>query len=240
MDVYIGTVIPWPLPSNKIPTGWHLCDGSLMQVAQNQALYAVIGQRYGGNGTTNFNLPDLRNRVAVGEFNPGASPAHTSSPAPINNTMLPPTLNGAISSAGGSVHLALTNLPAHTHTATFTPSGTPQATATVQIPCNTTSGSLTTPSGNYLGLANDPTAGTSPQLYQAAPVSGSATLAPFDITLNVPAPSGVVTNAATGGNSAVTFSATPATLKLPVPIPINPVITCNFIIAVQGYFPPHQ
>ncbi len=41
------------------PYNWHLCDGSLLTVQQYQALYALIGTTYGGNGTTNFALPNL-------------------------------------------------------------------------------------------------------------------------------------------------------------------------------------
>ncbi len=50
------------------PQGWALCDGASMLIQQNQALYSLLGVYYGGNGTTNFNLPDLRGRtpIAVG------------------------------------------------------------------------------------------------------------------------------------------------------------------------------
>jgi microcystin-dependent protein len=48
------------------PKGWNLCAGQLLPVSQNQALFALLGTTYGGNGTTNFQLPDLRSRVPVG------------------------------------------------------------------------------------------------------------------------------------------------------------------------------
>lgn len=50
---------------NFAPSGWHLCDGSILTINQNQALFALLGTTYGGNGTTNFALPDLRGRVPV-------------------------------------------------------------------------------------------------------------------------------------------------------------------------------
>ena len=50
---------------NYPPKGWAFCDGATMSIAQNQALFSLLGTTYGGNGTTNFNLPDLRGRVAV-------------------------------------------------------------------------------------------------------------------------------------------------------------------------------
>ncbi|MBZ4037606.1 tail fiber protein [Flavobacterium sp. 17A] len=56
------------------PQGWAFCDGTLMSINQYSALYTVIGLQYGGNGTTNFALPDLRGRVPVGQGQqPGGS-----------------------------------------------------------------------------------------------------------------------------------------------------------------------
>lgn len=48
------------------PSGWARCDGSLLSISQNQALFALLGTTYGGNGTSTFALPDLRGRVPVG------------------------------------------------------------------------------------------------------------------------------------------------------------------------------
>lgn len=47
------------------PRGWMACEGQLLPLQQNQALFAVLGTIYGGNGTSNFQLPDLRGRVPV-------------------------------------------------------------------------------------------------------------------------------------------------------------------------------
>ena len=47
------------------PQGWARCDGQLLPINQNQALFALIGTMYGGNGQTNFALPNLRDRVPV-------------------------------------------------------------------------------------------------------------------------------------------------------------------------------
>src|SRR4249920_2617235 len=48
------------------PKGWAPCNGQLLPINQNQALFALLGTTYGGNGQTNFALPDLRGRVAIG------------------------------------------------------------------------------------------------------------------------------------------------------------------------------
>jgi len=50
---------------NFPPKGWARCDGALLPIIQNQALFALLGTQYGGNGTVNFALPDLRGRIAV-------------------------------------------------------------------------------------------------------------------------------------------------------------------------------
>ena len=51
---------------NFAPKGWALCAGQIMPINQNQALFSLLGTNFGGNGTTNFALPDLRGRIANG------------------------------------------------------------------------------------------------------------------------------------------------------------------------------
>jgi len=47
------------------PKGWALCDGQLLPINQNQALFSLLGTTYGGDGRVNFGLPDLRSRVPI-------------------------------------------------------------------------------------------------------------------------------------------------------------------------------
>lgn len=47
------------------PKGWSLCDGQLLPINQNQALFSLLGTTFGGNGQTNFGLPDLRGRIPI-------------------------------------------------------------------------------------------------------------------------------------------------------------------------------
>lgn len=54
-------VISWNFP----PKGWTFCNGAMLPISQNQALFAVLGTTYGGNGQTTFGLPDLRGRMPV-------------------------------------------------------------------------------------------------------------------------------------------------------------------------------
>ncbi len=51
---------------NFAPQGWAFCDGQLLSISQNTALFSILGTTYGGNGTTNFGLPDLRGSVPLG------------------------------------------------------------------------------------------------------------------------------------------------------------------------------
>lgn len=65
MEAYIGTIMPVAFPF--APRGWTSCEGQLLSISQNQALFSLIGTTYGGNGMQTFALPDLRGRVIVGQ-----------------------------------------------------------------------------------------------------------------------------------------------------------------------------
>jgi microcystin-dependent protein len=76
------------------PKGWALCNGQLLQISTNQALYSLLGTTYGGDGKTTFALPDLR----------GRAPVHPSSSIPRGK------------SGGEAAHsLTLSEMPAHSH-----------------------------------------------------------------------------------------------------------------------------
>lgn len=99
MDEYIGIVKLFA--GNFAPKGWAFCQGQILPISQNNALYSIIGNAYGGDGITTFALPDLRSRVPVGTGQgPGLS-------------------NYAFGQVGGSesVTLTLPQMPAHIHTA---------------------------------------------------------------------------------------------------------------------------
>lgn len=76
---------------NFAPKGWAFCKGQLLPIADNQALFSIIGTIYGGDGRTTFALPDLRGRVAVGD---GSGPGLT---------------NRNLGAKGGMEERALTN-----------------------------------------------------------------------------------------------------------------------------------
>jgi microcystin-dependent protein len=77
------------------PKGWSLCNGQLLPINQNQALFSLLGTTYGGNGQTNFALPDLRGKV----------PIHKSSGHTLGEK------------GGEQAHtLSISEIPTHTHT----------------------------------------------------------------------------------------------------------------------------
>lgn len=122
-DQYLGEIRL--VGFNFAPVGWAMCDGQLLSIAQNTALFALLGTTYGGNGVSTFALPNLQSRVAVG-MGQGAG----LSPYTIGQT-------------GGTENtsLSLSNLPAHTHpllgsTATGTQSS-PAGAAIAQINAGT-------------------------------------------------------------------------------------------------------
>lgn len=64
MDEYIGIVKLFA--GNFAPRGWLFCDGSLLRISSNSALFSILGTTYGGDGITTFALPNLKGRIALG------------------------------------------------------------------------------------------------------------------------------------------------------------------------------
>ena len=84
---------------NFAPRGYALCQGQLLSIQQNAALFSLLGTTYGGNGTTTFALPDLRGRAPIGTgTGPGLSPVNEGQ---IGGTQ--------------SVSILTSNLPSHSH-----------------------------------------------------------------------------------------------------------------------------
>ena len=66
MTPFLGQITLFPY--NFAPVGWAFCQGQLLPISQNTALFSLLGTQFGGNGTSNFALPDLRGRIANGFF----------------------------------------------------------------------------------------------------------------------------------------------------------------------------
>ncbi len=93
------------------PRNWAYCNGQILSIAQNTALFSLLGTTFGGNGVQTFGLPNFQGRVAVG----------TGQGAGLSNVVL--------GEMAGSEQVTLnsTNLPIHTHTVTATLAGTSTA-----------------------------------------------------------------------------------------------------------------
>ena len=73
MDPFIGELRQFGF--NFAPNGWALCQGQLLSISQNAALFSILGTQYGGNGTSNFGLPNLQGTVPIGQGSgPGLTP----------------------------------------------------------------------------------------------------------------------------------------------------------------------
>lgn len=168
---------------NFPPKGWAFCQGQLLPISQNTALFSLLGTMYGGDGKSTFALPNLQDQTAIG-MGQGSG---------LSNYFQGET-DGA-----PTVTLLQTELPLHNHT----------------FMASTNAGTTTTSAGNQLGVG---TTGTksgswSANIYSPNPAQATAGLSPLALSF-------------TGGS-----------------LPHNnmqPYLTLNFCIAMQGVFPPRS
>lgn len=107
-ESYIGTVLLWT--AAFVPRGWALCDGSVLNITQNPALFAILGNRFGGDGRTTFHLPDLRNRVPMGLQTANQQPGPTgaaSHPVVLNGAAAGMVSASQLPPVGGSAALSI-------------------------------------------------------------------------------------------------------------------------------------
>jgi microcystin-dependent protein len=211
MEAYMGLVMPFAFP--WAPQGFATCTGTQLNINQNSALFALIGTYFGGNGTTTFNLPDLRGRLPIGQ---GQQPGKT-----LYN----------IGNYGGNEQIALTAaqvpLAAHTHPATFTPSGNG---GSANLSVSTAAASAAAPT-----LTNGQTA------YLANAAAGSAGNALKGLyTTTAPAQGAIASipvngGGGSGGTVAVgNNTVTPPSAAVGL---MNPFLALNFCICTIGLFP---
>lgn len=143
---YLGEIM-W-VPYNFAPTGWATCDGQLMSIAQNTALFSLLGTTYGGNGQTTFALPNAQGRVWVKE---GQGSGLSYYPQ---------------GDAGGAESVTLTQaqIPMHNHAIQATNSVADQASPNGNVLAQSASGALygTNPSTTMAAGAVNTTGGGQP------------------------------------------------------------------------------
>jgi len=193
-DFYLGQIIQggW----NFAPSGTALCNGQTLPISQYAALFSLLGTTFGGNGTSTFQLPNLQGRV------------------PIHWGQSPGLSNYIIGELGGveSETLLVGNLPAHTHTATFTSTSSLNASGAQPL-----AGAQIPHTGAVLGHSVDTSpVGSAPAIYCPA---GTATPVAMG-GLNV---AGTVSVGLTGGSQPLSI--------------VQPFLAITFVITLVGIFP---
>lgn len=205
MDFYMAMINLFA--GNFAPRNFSYCNGQIISIAQNTALFSLLGTTYGGDGQTTFALPDLRGRTPIGpEQGPGLS-------------------NYALGQVGGTETITLTiqQMPQHTHALQATSNSTQAGSAIA------TNGDATTPENNYLALS--PKIGSGPNATQLktyattppAPVPPATPISPVKLA------GGAITTS-TSGNTTIAGGSQPFSIK-------NPYLAIYYVICIAGIFP---
>lgn len=207
MEEFIGTIKLFAFPF--APRGWAQCNGQLLSIAQNSALFALIGTTYGGNGVTNFALPDLRGRMAI-HYGQGLSYYNMGQKAGLEN-----------------VSLLVANLPAHSHqlsAANLPVTGSLNVSATLQA--SSQAGATAAPAnGNVLSAANDG-GGTGADIQLYSSNTPNITLGGLNVSVS---PNGMSVSTS-GVNTGNTGTNSPVSVQ-------NPYLAANYCICLEGVYP---
>ncbi|WP_108866589.1 phage tail protein [Aquimarina aquimarini] len=193
MDPFLGQIVLFG--GNFAPRGWALCEGQLLPISQNSALFSILGTIYGGDGRTTFALPDLRGRAPIGA---GGGPGLSDRRLGSRSGQETHTLN--ITEMPSHNHLTQNNPSADQHVQLSADSGVRDKPQAGDVPAGASFGSgLGATPVNAYGPANNPVNGQE--------ISGNAGLT-------------ILNN---GGNQPHNN--------------MQPYLTTNYIIALQGVFP---
>lgn len=209
MDPFVGEISY--VAFNYAPEGWLQCDGQVLPINQYNALFSLIGNTYGGNGSTTFALPDMRGRV------------------PVHRGQHPGGSMFTLGQTGGAENTALTvnNLPAHNHTATATSVSTsavaPGASATSTLKAVNSDADQKNAGGNSLANAKGLNSN-----YSAATPNVNMNAASIETTLSG---LGITTTTSTNVSIGSTGNSQPFAI-------MPPYTVVNCIIAWQGIYPP--
>lgn len=196
---------------NFAPRSWGLCQGQLLAISSNTALFSILGTTFGGDGRTSFGLPDFRGRAPIGQ---GRGPGLSS---------------WSLGERAGSetVTLNVTQMPVHSHTTSVTQPVVAGATMTGKV--NVSSGSATLQTATVGASIATPGSGSGRSF---AGTLGFNTTAP-DIALNSASFAGTVTGI---GLSPVGVQVNNAGNQQ-AHSNIQPSLGINFIICMFGIFP---
>jgi microcystin-dependent protein len=181
------------VPYTFAPRGWAFCQGQILSIAQNTALFSLLGTTFGGNGQTTFALPDLRGRVPNGAGQGSGLSNYT------------------LGEVAGSENLTLliANLPFHAHAAS--PANLKATLHAVNTPGNKQSAV-----GNVMAKE---ASGVTATYSDAAPPVGQS----YPLKMSDDAVTMAGTTDGAGGNQPFSI--------------LQPILTMNYCIALQGIFP---
>ena len=207
MDGYLGTIMMCGF--NFSPMNWAFCNGATLQITQNQALFALLGAQFGGNGTTTFCLPDLQ----------GRTPVHfgIASPGGATNRLMAQKFGKETET------LTQTQLPTHSHTVQEAQAGkTVTATAAATVNASDTQAGGNKPTGNYWAKGWDAADSSVVSCYNSSK----------NVTMASDAVQVTVTPTFRASNLAVVPTGNGAAFSL-----AQPSIALNFVICTSGLFP---
>ncbi|AUG54027.1 phage tail protein [Thalassospira marina] len=205
-DGYIGVI--WALGFSFAPHNWGYCNGTILAVTQNTALFSLIGAYYGGDGRSSFGLPDLRSRAAIGQFTGPGLPTFT-----IGGTTGAPLIS-----------LSAAHLPPHTHTHSYAGGGGSGQFGVI-FEAAAQKGTKKTPDdGDYLAAPASALALTDNLYVPQADVTATATLGGVTVASSVSGFDNSLFTINDTGNSA-SFSS------------YQPSLAINYCICMTGIYP---
>jgi len=217
MEYFIGGTMIFG--GNFAPRDWGFCQGATVSISENQALFAILGTTYGGDGRTTFGLPDFRSHVpaGIGRF-PGLQELALGKPY-----------------GNQSNTLTVAQMPTHTPTAEFQPiygpGGSSTPTATADLIASSAEGTSSTPiEGGYLAKANSP-AQTGPdkdEFIYTNTLTNPTKLSSDSIDVKITGDSGGIV----GGT--VTIDSIGGGKPFSI---MQPTVGANYIISLDGIFP---
>lgn len=166
MEPFIGEIKIFG--GNFAPRGWAFCQGQLLAIAQNQALFSLLGTTYGGDGRTTFGLPDLRGRAPIG-FGTG------------------PGLSARVLGARSGqerVTLSPQEMPAHSHVITnqsSTNTGSLSVVGSATIKCSSAAGDTQDPNN---GFPAETKTAAGDKIYCSDATKATSTMNPNAVELN--------------------------------------------------------
>lgn len=213
MDIYIGMIVQTGFSFSIY--NFTYCMGQLLPISENQALFSLLGTTYGGDGRVTYGIPDLRGRTAVG-FGQG----HGSSYWNLGQWY------------GNETHTMTTSeMPMHTHFATFTPTGggaSDPITATATVRAHEGLGNQNNATGNYWATGTYASGPSQVSVLNGYSNSANKVMAPDAVEIFVSGggggiTGGIVTNADSGGSQQFSI--------------IQPTLAINYQIAIVGNYP---